>query len=81
VLIGNTVTATGIQVGDTIRVTPDKVEGSRERVSIQYESILDDLGAGTALFVMHMSPPEWLHALISLSLRKPSTTHLSVEQP
>jgi hypothetical protein len=78
--IGNTVTVTGIQVGDTIRVTPDKVEGSRERVSIQYESILDDLGAGTALVVMHISQ-EWLHAFISLFwlFPKPSTSHLSVE--
>lgn len=37
-------------MGDIICVTPDKVDGTKERVSIQYETILQDLDVGMDLF-------------------------------
>jgi pyruvate kinase len=40
-----------VKPGDTIRVTPEKIEGTPERISIKYPTIVQDLDPGETIFI------------------------------
>lgn len=40
-----------INKGDTIRVTPDIILGTKDRISISYKTMLDDLGVDDVIFI------------------------------